>query len=577
MTDASNHEHPLSTAFLPPVMDAGHASIVIDRALDFRGRASDSVRNRLNSAIRDSVTISGFQDASVAPSQLLRDPILGAIATGECTSLAGAVLRAWVESQQGLQAVVVEHLAARGVSTDGPDLQQGIFRSSWSKYEWNLESELIANSDSNGRFDADDIALMLCYISGKAPTPKAQIGSPFLQEWFEELSELAPEAPEWDYVYEFASSVTGLAYAKLAERATVQIQQIDRSIKEISEEFDQELSYLEIDISAWSADDAEASGVTEMALERLSELNSALSEYRPIRPQASSRSEESQRAPEREKWEERVLEIAASWDEMMDVPEDLWDDGVTQQSDDASDTDAVEAVLAAIQHRDTADPELRRLRQANNSLSVENDRLKQDGDNLRADKAQLGKQIRRLRNELTQSHEMQEYWRRAYVSESAGQAHPEEEQPVQLTNVNDAIELAAKSFPDRLRIALNSKSNSDTPFQKPDEAFEALGWLATEYHRLRSNPGDAPNFDKLIKEACPGWSYKSKQTEVTKDQFTEWYTTTLDGKSYELDAHIGKGTSYDPQQTIRIAFDWDDDLKQVIVGFVGRHQRNRRS
>ena len=577
MTDTGNHEHPLSMAFLPPVMDAEHASIVIDRALDFRGRASDSVRNRLNSAIRDSVTISGFQDASVAPSQLLRDPILGAIATGECINLAGAVLRAWVESQDGLRAVVTEHLAARGVSADGPDLQQGIFRSSWSKYEWNLESELIANSDSNDRLDADDIALMLCYISGKAPTPKAQIGSPLLQEWFEELSELPPETSEWDYVYDFASSVTGLAYAKLAERATVQIQQIDRSIKEISEEFDQELSYLEIDISAWSADDAEASGVTEMALERLSELNSALSEYRPIRPQAPSRSEESQRAPEREKWEERVLEIAASWDEMMDVPEDQEDDGSAQQPDNSSDTDAVEAVLAAIQHRDTADPELRRLRQTNNSLNSENDQLKQDGDNLRADKAQLGKQIRRLRNELAQSHEMQEYWRRAYVSESAGQAHPEEEQPVQLANVNDAIELAAKSFPDRLRIALNSKSNSDTPFQKPDEAFEALGWLATEYHRLRSNPGDAPNFDKLIKEACPGWSYKSKQTEVTKDQFTEWYTTTLDGKSYELDAHIGKGTSYDPQQTIRIAFDWDDELKQVIVGFVGRHQRNRRS
>ena len=107
--------------------------------------------------------------------------------------------------------------------------------------------------------------------------------------------------------------------------------------------------------------------------------------------------------------------------------------------------------------------------------------------------------------------------------------------------------------------------------------FDALAWLATEYHRRRSNPGAAPNFDKLIKEACPGWSYKSKQTGVTKEQFTEWYTTAVDGKSYELDAHIGKGTSFDPQQTIRVAFDWDDELKQVIVGYLGKHQRNRRS
>ena len=564
-------------AFLPPVMDPEHALTVIDRALEFRGKASDSIRNRLHSAIRDSVTISGFQDASKAPSQLLRDPVLEALITEGGASLAGATLQAWAESQDGLRAVVSEHLSAKGVPADGPDLQRSIFKSTWSQYEWKVESELIANGDSNSRFDADDIALMLCYIAGRVPTPEARIGSPLLQEWLDDLSELPPDSPEWDFVYEFASSITGLAYSKIAERTTVQIQQIDNSIKEISEEFHQEISYLELDLSAWSADDAEASGVIEMALEQLSELSSALSEYRPIRPQAPSRSEESQRAPQREKWEERVLKLVASWAEMMDAPEDLGDDGDVQQPDDATGTDAVEAVLAAIRLRDTGDPVLGRLRQANDSLSSENDRLKQDGDHLRADISALKDQIGHLRNELSQSNEMQEYWRRAYVSESAGQDRPEDEQPVQLANVDDAVELAAKSFPDRLRVVLNSKSNRNTPFQKPDEVFEALGWLATEYHRRRSNPGDAPNFDKLIKEACPGWSYKPKQTEVTKDQFTEWYTTTLDGKSYELDAHIGKGASYDPQQTIRIAFDWDDELNQVIVGYVGRHQRNRRS
>lgn len=577
MTDNNKHEHPLSMAFLPPVMHPDYASLVIDRALDFRDRASDGVRTRFDSAIRDSVTISGFQDASKAPRQLLRDPIFGVVVTGEGTRLAGAVLLTWAESQGSLRAVVSDHLTAKGVSVDGPDLQRGIFKSSWSQYGWNVESELIANADTGGRFDTDDIALMLCYTSGRVPTPEAQIGSPLLQEWLDALSDLPPEAPEWDYVYEFASSITGLAYAKISERTTVQIQKIESSIRDISAEFDQELSYLELDLDAWSADDAEASGVIDLALERLSELDSALSEYRPVRPQASSRREEAQRTPEREKWEERVLEIVASWDEMMDAPEDLGDDGAAQQSDNASGTDAVEAVLAAIQHRDTGDPVLGRLRQANDSLSSENDRLKQDGDHLRADVSALKDHIRRLRDELSQSNEMQEYWRRAYVSESAGQARPEEEEPVQLAKVDDAVELAAKSFPDRLRIALNSKSNSNTPFQKPDEVFDALAWLATEYHRRRSNPGDAPNFDKLIKESCPGWSYKPKQTEVTKEQFAEWYTTTLDGKSYQLDAHIGKGTSFDPHQTIRIAFDWDDELKQVIVGYVGRHQRNRRS
>ena len=138
--------------------------------------------------------------------------------------------------------------------------------------------------------------------------------------------------------------------------------------------------------------------------------------------------------------------------------------------------------------------------------------------------------------------------------------------------------LAGKLFPDRLAIALNSKSdNKRSQFQKPQEVFDALAWLATAYHQRRANPGGSPDFDKLLKESCPGWSYKSSQTEITREQFEEWYTTTWEGKSYVLNPHLGKGISYDPQNTIRIAFDWDDDRKRVVVGYIGMHQRNRKS
>ena len=107
--------------------------------------------------------------------------------------------------------------------------------------------------------------------------------------------------------------------------------------------------------------------------------------------------------------------------------------------------------------------------------------------------------------------------------------------------------------------------------------FDALAWLATAYHDRRANPGGSPDFDRLLKESCPGWSYKSSQTEITREQFEEWYTTTWEGKSYVLNPHLGKGISYDPQNTIRIAFDWDDDRKRVVVGYIGMHQRNRKS
>ena len=575
-------------AFSSAVMSPEHALSVIDRALDYREESSVSTRDRLNSAINATVNLPGFRDTSVAPRQQLREPIFTAFLSGQGDKLATEVLRAWTEANGSLKSVVTEYLRSREVPVDGPDLQRGVFRAIWPRHEWTAEAERIANGTSDGRFNGDDIALMLCCVSGRVPTlePTLEMESPLFQKWLDELSDLPPEAPEWDHVDEFTSSLKGLALEKIKERVTVQIEALSDSITEVRDEFVDELRYLELNLSSWSADDVARAGLLETALNLAIDLKSALSEYRPIRPQGPSRSEELLRAPERTKYEKVIIDIVEAWDEMMMVPETTVDQRTPDESLDevqgeankaALEIDSVGADDSAGHEPGSLDADLDLLRKDNETLVSENHRLKQNRADLQEDKAKLGERISRLRRELSQSREMQEHWRKGYVLASAGQVRPESEQAVQLSSVNDALELAEKSFPDRIRLALNSKSNSVTPFQKPDEVFDALAWLATDYHRLRTSPGDAPNFDKLLKEACPGWSYKPKQTEVTKDQFTEWYTTTHDGKSYELDAHIGKGTSFDPHLTIRIAFDWDDELKQVIVGFVGRHQKNRNS
>ena len=172
---------------------------------------------------------------------------------------------------------------------------------------------------------------------------------------------------------------------------------------------------------------------------------------------------------------------------------------------------------------------------------------------------------------------MEESWRVAYVSARAADAGGPVEEATPPDTVNEAVARVEESFPNQLAISLNSKSAKNSPFQRPGEVFDALAWLATVYHSRRMRPGKQPHFDKLLRESCSGWSYKPKQTEVTKEQFDEWYTTTMDGRSYDLDAHIGKGNSYDPKNTIRIAFAWDDELSKVVVGYIGHHQRTRSS
>ena len=200
------------------------------------------------------------------------------------------------------------------------------------------------------------------------------------------------------------------------------------------------------------------------------------------------------------------------------------------------------------------------------SLKSENARLTQASSDLESDRRALDREHSALRDELSQSRDMEETWRRAYVSAKAAGSGRASEAPALPSTVNEAVSRAAKSFPEHLVFALNSKSAKNSPFQKPDEVFDALAWLATVYHQRRTKPGSAPRFDKLLKESCSGWSYKPKQTDLTKEQFDEWYTITFDGKVYDLDAHLGKGNNRDPKNTLRIAFAWDDERNQVIVG-----------
>ena len=590
----TTHDRSMSLIFNSHVIYPDYAGNIIDRALEYRDQASESARGALNAAIKDTIDVVGFRDASKAVPDQLKASVMQEVFRGN-DRLAGSVLRVWEESKQELRSVVTEHLRSKGVHTNGPDFRKRQFNSIWARREWRSERDEIVEADTDGRFDIDDIGLMVCYVSGRLADPNrvetAGIESELFLEFIDKLDEFPSVAPDWENVDLFINAVTQLAEDKAIDRELTQTLALREATMEVNADFIDDMRYLGLTVDMWKVGSPERVNVTSEALTVINDLKSALAEYSPIRPQADTRAEELQRAIQRSESESVIFKLASRWDKLMSVPLGPEDNPKQLESPDSrkpperssvdspptTDADAIDAVLAEIGNSDSINPELDRLRQVNDLLSSENAQLRQDSDHLRADVSTLNDQISQFRDELSQSREMQEYWRRTYVSASTGQARDDDEQPAQVVNVSDALALAEKTFPSRLRLALNSKSNKNSPFQKPEEVFDALAWLATEYHRHRSNPGAAPNFDKLIKESCPGWSYKSKQTALTKEQFAEWYTTTLDGKTYELDAHIGKGTSFDPQQTIRIAFDWDNDLRQVIVGFLGRHQRNRRS
>ena len=207
------------------------------------------------------------------------------------------------------------------------------------------------------------------------------------------------------------------------------------------------------------------------------------------------------------------------------------------------------------------------------ALRSENLALKDRVSSLSVENRDLRDREEALETELFSSQEREDSWRLAYRSAVDGSYEEEAEDAPQIASVNDAVELARSRFRQEMVFAPNSESNiEDNPFTDPQRVWQALQWLGTTYFASRMGRLRVTDFDQSIKEAC-GWWYKGDQGETTLSRYEKSYTTRVDGKRHSLEEHIGKGTTFDARYTIRIAFDWDRERRQVIVGYIGRHQQ----
>ncbi len=612
-TDTDTHDAlGIHAVFLQAGPD--HTESLIERALGFRRNASQGTRDALDAAIRKNVRLDGFRDSSRAPIHQLKGPVGVDIILGN-GRMAGAVLRAWAESHAELQDLVVEHLRSVDIPAQYPDFKTLEFGSVWPREEWEAECEAFMEDRTD--LDSDDVATMLCYVTGRIPGAPAEfrIQSELFTGLLEKLDELPVSAPEWAELADFIDALGDIEEQHYEVRNTVHAKALEEYLKDTIDVFDDDLKYLDIDLAAWKPDDRMFPGPVKDSLGLLEELRHELEAYSLVRPQASSRSEEASRAVDREERESAIFDIVSRHERVLatneaalatiapsseepapgdDSPADLQPSGevassiadaeptLTHQELDSlkAELEGLKATIESVKNElVTRNAELEKVNATIESTTSENEELKQTNSGLQSDMALLRQENSELRSEIARIQEMEEYWRQSYVSLRSMQTVSVDEEPPQLASVNDALELASRTFPGQLVVSLNSKSTKNSPFQKPDEVFGVLAWLATEYHRLRrqANQAASPDFNKLIKEACPGWFYKPGQTEITTEQFAGWYNVTVDGKSYELVTHIGKGNSHDPQNTIRIAFAWDDELNRVVVGFLGLHQRNRRS
>ena len=599
---------------------------VVSSIIGNLGRASPDSRRAFEGELdKQNLRIPGFRSASRAPSHLLTQPVqVGVLHSDE---LAAAVLRLWAESNRDLYEAVFERLndigAYIGISADFPDSDGKRLSGHWPGGIWERERSLIAGLHADA--DENDIELMMCYLSGRLPAVEEseddQDGDPgqspaiveLLEKCAIELEELPVAAPEWDSAIPcLAGKIADVVAAKREERSRAAT--LDSYMEEVRNDFSEELAYLEFDVTSWSADRLPTGDEVARALGLCEELRSTLAELRAVRESApgATRSAERERRNRNDELEDEAIGgldrigrlmsgepapdddppgRAAHAEEQTggaDVPDG--DGGASSQSRDAFPVFESEQLyrenLSLQSERDELRGENEGLRvevlrlEAQNSgldgeiasLRSENRTLKNDVQFIRADKDEIEGKLESLRSELTDKASEVETWRRAYEDESQIPRLTVEDVPQQVEHVSDAVAYARVMFKDTMLLKLNSKSEvQDNPFVKPQDVWDALQWLATAYHGARAGVASIPDFDVSLREAC-GWQYRSGQGQTTLNKYREWYTTKANGRTYRLAEHLAKGASKDARHTIRIAFDWDNDEKVVVVGYIGQHQ-----
>ena len=360
----------------------------------------------------------------------------------------------------------------------------------------------------------------------------------------------------------FVRQMGELAHEKAGEMIREQTERLELIIQDTQEKFGDELGYLEIDLNGWLEEAREHPVVFPEAASMAEALHDRLLEYMKLKPIARTRSEELERRVLREDCEDAIFGLASELREMVEVARRAEEEEETAEAvagdvemvagetgdassqpdemsapSDAAEVGAEEAARAA-----AAMAELEEAREENERLRSEKAASVAESRGLRVKVSDLEGEVGRLRRELYESQQTEKVWREQFVSVSKAVGDEKEEALAEIGDVGDAVERARRAFPNQLVVALNSKSDVATPFQRPEEVYNVLAWLGTEYHRARTRElGRDPQFDKLLKEACSGWFYKPKQTDETKDQYPDWYRTRVGTRSMSWTPTWGRG------------------------------------
>ena len=563
------------------------------KALKSRDQLSANTLNNFRRVLQAGTPIRGFnKDPIRALPPLLKQHILERIEGNSEFEL--LLVEVWAEAEPNLQEAVNQRLDSFDPqSHEGDEVDEEL---------WDAQVSMLAAENSD--YEEDDILLMtkICFAhakmkadaardsgsddtDGDAVEVKMDTAPAALSDVLNRLRMLPAESQAWhEDILRFAEALNDLISIKDEERN--RLSRMLEDFEELQRLFSSELEFFGRQAADWGIDRlginrlATSASISEAA-QKFSELETALANYRAVTERADTIDEERQRREQRHDLEDAIERILSEINDLAqnaDTPDDDPATGAPILSETEASADSAETQpQPQLEAYSELQNELNALGGKYESLLSSNRTLEGEITGLNADKQTLTEVVAELRDQLRISETKETNWRSAYEAQMISKdSSVHDPIPAEVESVSQALDLAQARYRDRLVFRLNKKSKRDYDYTRPREVWDALEWLATTYHDSQTGEAQIIDLNESIRNTCSGWEYKPNQTDITFNTFREWYTTTKDGKTYELRKHLSKGTGRDAN-VIRIAFAWDEDSERVIVGFVGPHQRSRSS
>lgn len=579
---------------------------IVDRvvkALKSKDQLSSRSVDKFRDILKAGKPIPGFNNDPIrALPHLLKQNMLDRL--GDVRSFEHIVVDLWTQAETRLEEVVRKHVEdldreiflADEVDEDFWDAQVRLLADKHSEYEENdillmtkvcyahakIEAEIIAELDTD--YDASEI---------EATEAVMDTASDALSDVLNRLRMLPVESPAWDEeIPQFAEAVNNLVADKIEEHNRLRSRILLDDIEELDSFMISDMEFFGRSATDWNIDNLTTSAHLPEAARLVSELKAALQIYRTMKDRADTLAEERDRRDRRHNLEDSIEQTLSEIDEIarnadapnIDAPpKDLRIEGnaarATQPQSRSEPAAKLQEEMRALTETNAALEDANRsLEQDLTSIRDENGALRGEVAGLNADKQTLAEEIAELKDQLRISESRELNWRNTYESEVSGKgvSAPAAVLP-EVESIQQAISLARERYGDKLLLHFNNKSDTDYNYSRPKEVWDALEWLATTYHDRQTGKIRVRDLNKSIRNVCSGWKYIPDQSDITFNTYREWYTTKRDGVPYELREHIGRWAARQGNNLIRIAFNWDEQAQRVVVGYIGRHQRNRTS